>query len=435
MRGTGRTPIRTATSLAEEATGVGLQPSSIGGHGVDETGEPALMTRRIRVVLVTHYFSTHRGGVERVAGQLATRLADAGKFELTWVSSDSDPVPPSVVALKFDSVRALNSLERYGFPWPVWPLQGLKRLRSAIDEADIVHLHDFIYFGNLAAFGFARHCKKPVVITQHIGDIPYKNPFLRAVVWTINRTIGRMVLGRADQVAFISDAVRKQFSGFTRFCRPAIHLPNGVDTGIFCPVEPDARRAIRSGFGLDPHQKVVLYVGRFVDKKGLPLLRKLVASMPELQWWFAGWGAPESDAHPSNWKLPNARLFAGRSGDTLAELYRAADLLVLPSMSEGFPLVVQESMACGTPALVTTAIADGAPEIGTLLLTCPIDPPESALSAWQVAIRSALTGHEGPAMRQRLVEFARSHWAWDRSVTRYCAVFDDVLKDRNTTRR
>ena len=384
-------------------------------------------TELVRIAVVTHYFSTHRGGVEKVAGELAVRLAKTGRYSLTWVASDASPVPAPATALQFESVRAYNILEQRGFPWPVWPMQSIKRLRFAIAGADIVHLHDFIYFGNLAAFVIARNCGKPIVITQHIGDIPYKNRLLRFAIWLINRTIGRIVLGNADRVAFISEAVRKQFSGFVEFRRPPVHLPNGVDTGIFFPVDALARKAIRSGLGIDRGQKVVLYVGRFVDKKGLPVLRKLAAAMPDVHWWFAGWGSLESAAHPATWRLTNVRLFSGRSGSTLAELYRAADLLLLPSMSEGFPLVVQEAMACGTRALVTTAIADGAPEAGKLLLTCPIDPPETTQSAWRSAISSALCSDD-EELRARLVEFARAHWAWDHAVASYCELFDDLLK-------
>ena len=50
----------------------------------------------------------------------------------------------------------------------------------------------------------------------------------------------------------------------------------------------------------------------------------------------------------------------------LPPLYQAADLLVLPSVGEGFPLVVQEAMACGTPALVGDETAAGCPEAGAV---------------------------------------------------------------------
>ena len=369
--------------------------------------------------------------MERVAGQLASLLAQRRKYELTWVASNGDPLPPASDGLRLMGLPANNFLEGHGFPWPIWPWRSLGLLRRAIVGADIVHFHDFIYFGSLAAFAIARMKRKPIVITQHIGDIPYRSFLLRSTIRVINRTIGRLVLGKADQVVFISEAVLEQFSSFTKFRRRPVRIPNGVDTSTFFPAGTVERERLRNSLGLRTDQRAVLYVGRFVDKKGLPLLHALAAAMPDLAWWFAGWGPRESASHPSNWNLAHARVFEGRSGAALADLYRAADMLVLPSMSEGFPLVVQEAMGCGTRALVATAIADGAPEAGTLLLTCPICPPEMAVQAWQQAIRSALADPVDEKSRIRLADVAKSHWAWDHAVARYEQLFDSLLRRNN----
>jgi len=53
----------------------------------------------LRITLVTHYYPAHRGGVERVAGQLAERLARAGVAKIDWHASDCDASPPAAPGL------------------------------------------------------------------------------------------------------------------------------------------------------------------------------------------------------------------------------------------------------------------------------------------------------------------------------------------------
>jgi len=377
----------------------------------------------INIVLVTHYFSTHRGGVELVAAQLAERLTQDEHFTITWIASDCDPLPPQSPRLTAHPVRCWNMLERFGLPWPIWTWGALCALRHAVRRADAIHLHDFIYFGNIAAFFFARLYGKPVIITQHIGDTPYRSRLMACTLKIINRTLGRYMLSRAKQVVFISEEIRRQFAAYTRFTREPLLLPNGVDTGIFHPLPAHERDALREQLGVNADQPVFLFVGRFVAMKGLTLLRQLAEAMPEAIWWFAGWGPVHSPLHPATWPLANVRVFDDRSGKTLADCYRAADLLLLPSHSEGFPLVVQEALACGTPALVSPEAAIGAPAAHSKLFICPIEPRKAAFTLWKSALHDIIRSGQLKQQQNHLPAFAHQEWAWDSCVAHYARVF------------
>lgn len=370
----------------------------------------------MRVTLVTHYYPAHRGGVERIAGQLAARLAQEAIAEIGWHASDCDAPPPPAPRLSCFPARSWNVAERrLGFPYPLWTPAALRRLSRACRDADVVHLHDCLYLPNLVAFAAARRARRPVLVTQHVGHVPYRNPLLNLLHRAANRILGSWVLGKADQVIFESHAVREYFLGFVRFRSPPQLVENGVDTQVFFPVDLERRAALRAGFGVPAGRPLLLFLGRFVEKKGLPALRELTARIPQAHWLFAGWGPLD----PSAWGRGNVTVVPSPSSGQLAGLYQAADLLVLPSVGEGFPLSVQEAMACGTPALVGAETAAGCPAAGGLVLG-EAAGNEDTVKRWTARLQDLLAAPQAlQSMRPAVAEFARTHWSWDRCVARY----------------
>jgi len=378
------------------------------------TGEQPL-----RVVLVTHYYPGHRGGVERIAGELAQRLAAARIAEIDWHASDCDAPPPPQPGVRAIPARSWNAIERrLGVPYPLWSRSSLARLARACGEAEVVHLHDCLYAPNLVAFNAARRARRPVLLTQHIGHVPYRNPLLGAAHRLANRLLGARVLGRAEQVIFESESVRQYFGRFVRYRAAPVLVQNGVDTDVFRPVAAEERRALRRRLGVPEERPLLLFLGRFVEKKGIAVLRELTERIAEAHWLFAGWGPLD----PAAWRRSNATVVHKPAVAELASLYRAADLLVLPSVGEGFPLSVQEAMACGTPALVGTETAAGCPQAGALLLAEATGVPQ-ALERWTARLRSLIGSRdELEALRPRVAQFAREHWSWDECTARYAAL-------------
>jgi len=371
-------------------------------------------SRPLRVTLVTHYYPAHRGGVERVAGQLAERLAAAGVAQIDWHASDCD-APPAATGLAAVPAASWNGIERaLGLPYPLWSPAALRRLARACRESDVVHLHDCLYFPNVVAFLAARRAGRPVLVTQHIGHVPYRSALLRGLHQAANRVLGAWLLRGADQVVFESEAVQRYFRGFTRFGRPPVHVQNGVDAQAFHPATAEERRAHRAKLGVPSDRPLFLFLGRFVEKKGLPVLRELAKRLPACHWLFAGWGPLD----PAGWLLPNATVVPSPATKDLRMLYQAADLLVLPSVGEGFPLSVQEAMACGTPALVGDDTAAGCPQAGDVLLSEPVGG--ATAERWAARIRALLATPDAlAALRPRVAAFAREHWSWETCVARY----------------
>jgi glycosyltransferase involved in cell wall biosynthesis len=368
----------------------------------------------MRLLLVTHYYPAHGGGIENAAGQLARTLVRQRGVTVDWIAADCDPHPAAAEGLRFLPARAWNGVERaIGIPWPVWSPHAVATLRKAVAASDAVHIHDTLYFGSLLAARFARRSGKRLIVTQHTGPLPGAGA-LATLVGVANRTFARRVLSNADRVFFVSPAVRDYFSRFCAFRTAPAYAPNGVDTQLYAYATTEQAAALRSAAGRDPQRPLCLFVGRFTRGKGIDLVLELARAFPQADWILAGEG-PLPASTPEH-----VAVLRGRRGADIAALYRMADLLLLPSEREGFPLVVQEAMACGTATLVSPAVAEGCPAIEPHLFVEALGA--GALERWQRRL-GTLLGELGSlrAGREGMAHAARAHWSWEATARAYAA--------------
>jgi peptidoglycan/xylan/chitin deacetylase (PgdA/CDA1 family) len=128
------------------------------------------------------------------------------------------------------------------------------------------------------------------------------------------------------------------------------------------------RAEARRRLGLAAEGRVLLWVGRMVPVKGLDVLLEactlLRARGVEFRLYLVGDGPqrPALEAASAARGLTGMITFAGAvAHDRLPDWYRAADLFVLPSHSEGVPNVLREALACGTPFVASQV--GGIPEL------------------------------------------------------------------------
>ena len=373
----------------------------------------------MRVLVVTHYFPEHGGGVEIAAHHIATGLKERG-HDIEWIASREASGVPSA-APGAHPVRALNLSERLaGIPYPLWGPGALRAINQALGRCDVLHLHDTLYAGNVMAYMRAKRLAKPVLVTQHVGHVPYRSRVLSTAMEIGNRLIAARILAGSAAIVFYSRTTENYFSRLVPEGARKIWIPNGLDTQLYRPLPEDERRRLRADLGWPPDQPVLLFVGRFVEKKGMRILERLAFEFPGARWIFVGWGPCD----PSSWKAPDVLNLGRRPQREIARLYQAADLLVLPSVGEGFPLVVQESMACGTPVVVSTEVADAHPGLRPMVWSA--DP---TFAAFCLLLRRLLADPERLVEhRHEAAAFARREWSWEVCADQYAELIRSLCR-------
>jgi len=363
----------------------------------------------MRVLSVSNFFDTHGGGLERVAAHLNREFVAAG-HDVAWAASDADGLPASPA--KLIGLSCANPTEQItGLPMPIPGPRSVRNLRRAVRDADAVVIHDALYMTSILAMVFAKAAGKPVVLVQHIGSIPFASPLLGMVMSLANFVVTRPMMAAAERLAFISATVRDDLLGVPPR-HPSLLVFNGVDQSIFNTRGGSSRDRTRTQWGLPADAPLAVFVGRFVEKKGLRILRLIAQRRPDVHFALLGQGPID----PHEWGLANVHVLGQQPQESIADLYRAADMLLLPSVGEGYPLVVQEAMACGLPVICGDGSAGADPAAGDWLAGVDIDLADPQGSAIRCATAiDALAA--APVDTAAMACYAAETYDWRRMAT------------------
>ena len=357
----------------------------------------------MRILTVTHFFESHGGGIERVAGQLCRQFATMGAVA-AWAASDADAPPGGTIEAV--PLPCINPTERLtGLPMPIPGPRAARSLWRQMRRSDAVVIHDALYATSVLALLIAKAQGKRAVLVQHIAAIPFASRLLWAAMGAANRLVTRPMLWAADERVFISDTVRRDLLGESPR-RTSELLFNGVDGRLFHPGASEAPAAL-AGVDQVLTGRRLLFVGRSVEKKGMAVLRAIAEARPDLPIFLAGAGPVK----PGEWDLPNVYDLGPQGPEALANLYRWADLLILHSVGEGYPLVIQEAMACGLPVVCGEPADRADPGAARWLRGVAIDLSTPATSARRCV--EAIDSFEmSPGERAEMAAYALRQYDW-----------------------
>ncbi|MBW7905319.1 MAG: glycosyltransferase family 4 protein [Phycisphaerae bacterium] len=292
---------------------------------------------------------------------------------------------------------------------------------------DVIHGHDWLCA--VALRRIKNELRRPVILTMHATEYGRcgnqlcngQSARIREIEWE-----GTYV---ADRVICVSGALRDEVAWL--YSLPAdrsLVIHNGVDVHRFD--DHVSRKTVRERYCVSSKSRIVLFVGRLAWQKGPDLLLESVPAVrqacPTVTFVFVGDGDMRAalDDRANAMQLNGSVRFLGsRAGHELVSLFKAADVVCVPSRNEPFGIVVLEAWSASRPVVVTR---NGGPrefvadrKNGTLVH----DNPESISDG----LRSILGDEQGARRMgrhgRRLVE---SRFSWGRVAAQTLDVYASV---------
>ena len=373
------------------------------------------MSSSLRVVHTTASLHARHGGPPRTISALAEGLGRAGAHVDVVALAEGRPGE----AVRPDPTLAATALVEPG------GRAGRRRFARAVCEVrpDVVHDHGLWLPTNHAAARAAAQQGAPFVVSTRGMLEPWARRHSRlkktAAWWAFQRR--DLATSAALHATAPSEAESLRSVGLRA---PIAVVPNGVDA------PPLAAGAASRPAGAP---RRALFLSRVHPKKGLPLLLGAWAQVRPPGWELVVAG-PDEGGHRAELEAQAARLGLGEvafpgpvDDDGKWDLYRSADLFVLPTYSENFGVVVAEALAAGVPVLTTT----GAPWAELLAHDCGwwVEPSPRPLAE---ALRAATAATDGQraAMGARGRALVTRAYGWDGIAAQMAEVYGWLLGRR-----
>jgi glycosyltransferase involved in cell wall biosynthesis len=310
----------------------------------------------MRVLILTFVYAPNRGGAETHLSDLTTWLAGRGDIQVDVLTYQ-----PLTTPVKAPARETHGPLRIFRMRW--FGMGLFHRLESK-------PLLQFLYLGPRLLLGAVWHVLRhgrPDVVNAHGLVAIWAAGWLRALfrlpvlgclhaVYAFppgSTTATRMagVVRGADRLLTLSNASVAQWVSYGLPASRVGRFTYWIDLNHFSPSDRRASRALNDW---DADALIVLFVGRLIPIKGASVMIDLAHKHPDVRFVIVGEGPMEAEIRQAALTLPNLHFMGALANEALPDLYRGADVLLVPSQyEEGFGRVVCEALACGTPVIAS----------------------------------------------------------------------------------
>jgi len=331
----------------------------------------------MNILIVTPAFPPRSfGGITAVSYNLSKKLAELGN-EVTVYTTDVGNGKSSRLKNCAKFVEGMevhyfkNISNRIAFEQGIYsPLGMASSVKKNIKNFDVIHIHDFRSFMSMIIHHYAKKNGIPYIIHPH-GSVPAVGK--KKLKMLFDKFWGKKILDDSARVIAGSNAESKQFIERGVEKNRIEIIPNAINISQF---ENIPKGMFRRKYGIKESDKIILYLGRINQVKGVDFLlnsfRELRAQYDNLKLVLIG---------PDSGFLSKVRTQMSEMGEDKIvytgfvpekiklEAYADADIYVLPSIYDNFPITVLEALASALPVIVTNhcVIADIVDEVGRVV--------------------------------------------------------------------
>lgn len=298
-----------------------------------------------------------------------------------------------------------------------------KFTKKNVDIPDVIHAHH-LYMDGYGMIELSKKWDVPLVIVEHgaiLKEIIYWKYMYDKIIKTLNT---------ADHIMCVSNDLVSIALKHGIDNEKVSLVPIGVDVDIFKKGDADM---IKKEFHIENDIKIVLYVGQLISRKGLNYFIEAIPRVLDIQkkifFIFIGTGSHKK--YLINLCLKrniqkNVKFLGGLDVNQLIKWYSIADIMVLPSLSEGRPTVIYEAMSCELPVIATDVggVSEQVKNGYNGIIFKSRDTKALADNLNYLLCNEDVRKNMGKNGRKRIIE---QGWTWDNHARNVIKIYKKVL--------
>lgn len=347
--------------------------------------------------ILVYGLSGQWGGIESIIHAIISQLEDEIAFDI--LISDS---------------TVNDRHKRHGVNVSIIPITAwgtnIRKFREELRKIVSDKHYDYVWINaslmcNRDIISVTKKYSQTEIITHSHGTYFEENNIIKEKLLLFLHRINRQYFNRNVKYKLMcSEASGKWFYGEKMLNNGELHLiKNGINTSSF-QFNNTIRNNLRTNLGLSD-EKVILHAGRLTEVKNqkflIHLMRKMVDMKLNVKLLIVGDGELREELEKliSSLDLNDFVMLLGARAD-IGQFYQAADVFVLPSFHEGFPVTLTEAQSAGLPCIVSNNISRETDITGSVNFL-PID--EDSISEWAEAIEGITSSSEERKERGQIV--------------------------------